>query len=473
MTRDVAGSPPATRAAAEGRARARGPLRVHPANGRYFTDGSGRAVYLTGSHTWPNLVDMDPSDPPRPFDFEAYLDCLEQYGHNFVRLWAWDLVGWATRPQDGGQKHRVAPQPYARTGPAKALDGKPAFDLTRFNPDYFTRLRERSVTAGQRGVYVSVMLFEGCVLQDSREHWQAHPYHPANNVNGIQPDANGDGIGLEVYTLANRKVTELQEGYVRRVIDTVNDLDNILYEISNENHVGSTQWQYHMIRFIREYERAKPKQHPVGMTFQYKGGKNAALFASPADWISPNPEGGYKDDPPAADGSKVILNDTDHLWGIGGNPGWVWRSFLRGLNPIFMDPYDDRVLRSKDPSRWEPIRRNLGYTRRYAERMNLAAMHPQNDLASSGYCLGHLPGAAAPPSVPADRGRDRAELLVYLPEGKPVTVDLRGCPAGLAVEWLNPTTGVTHPGANVQGGAQREFTAPFEGDAVLYLVEPR
>jgi hypothetical protein len=41
-----------------------GPVRVHPANPRYFTDGtktpdgSWRAVYLTGSHTWPNLISM-------------------------------------------------------------------------------------------------------------------------------------------------------------------------------------------------------------------------------------------------------------------------------------------------------------------------------------------------------------------------------------------------------------------------------
>jgi hypothetical protein len=34
---------------------AKGPLRVHPKNPRYFTDGTGRAVYLTGSHTWDNL----------------------------------------------------------------------------------------------------------------------------------------------------------------------------------------------------------------------------------------------------------------------------------------------------------------------------------------------------------------------------------------------------------------------------------
>jgi hypothetical protein len=30
---------------------ATGPLRANPANSRYFTDGSGKAIYLTGSHT--------------------------------------------------------------------------------------------------------------------------------------------------------------------------------------------------------------------------------------------------------------------------------------------------------------------------------------------------------------------------------------------------------------------------------------
>src|SRR5690606_8350360 len=77
-------------------AAARGPLRVHPDNPRYFTDGtelpdgSLRAVFLTGSHTWNNLVDIGRSDPPEAFDFEAYLDFLKRYGHNFIRLWAWD-----------------------------------------------------------------------------------------------------------------------------------------------------------------------------------------------------------------------------------------------------------------------------------------------------------------------------------------------------------------------------------------------
>jgi hypothetical protein len=428
---------------------------VHPENPRYFGDGRGKAVYLTGSHTWSNLVDIGPGDPPPRFDFPAYLDFLTRLDHNFIRLWTWEPVTWNTERNRRKGIHTAAPQPFARTGPGKALDGKPKFDLRKYDREYFDRLRSRVRAAGERGIYVSIMLFEGWAMQFSDGAWEGHPFHPANNTSGIDGDANGDGKGLEVHTLANRAVTAVQEAYVRKVIDTVNDLDNVLYEISNENHPPSTEWQYHMIDLIHAYEKQKPKQHPVGMTFQYKGGSNRTLFESPADWISPNPEGGYRDDPPAADGRKVILTDTDHLWGIGGNQAWVWKSFLRGLNPLFMDPYDGVVLGSRFDPKWDPIRKSLGYTLRLAVRVNLAAMTPQNKLASSGYCLAHAaPGGA---------------YLVYLPEGGDVTVDLSATPGKLRVEWLNPRDGTTERAATVEGGARRGFTAPFRGDAVLLL----
>src|SRR3990172_1412243 len=69
---------------------AAGPLRVSQQNPRYFCDASGRAILLVGSHTWNNLVDMGRNDPPEAFDFDAYLDFLDRYGHSFIRLWAWD-----------------------------------------------------------------------------------------------------------------------------------------------------------------------------------------------------------------------------------------------------------------------------------------------------------------------------------------------------------------------------------------------
>ncbi len=435
-----------------------GPLRVHPDNPRYFTDGSGKAIYLTGSHTWANLVDIGPTDPPPKFDFTKCLNWMQKLNHNFIRMWTWEPVTWNTRANRENKLHTAAPQPFARTGPGKATDGKPKFDLKKYNSTYFDRLRQRVSEVGDRGIYVSVMLFEGWAMQFSQGAWEGHPFNPKNNINGIDGDTNKDGKGLEIHTMSNPAVTALQEAYVRKVIDTVNKFDNVLYEISNENHPPSTEWQYHMIRYIKRYEKKKLKQHPVGMTFQYRAGKNETLFKSPADWISPNPEGGYRDNPPATDGSKVILNDTDHLWGIGGNQAWVWKSFLRGHNPIFMDPYDGVVLGNKFDSRWNPIRRSMGYTRRYAERMNLTAMRPRNNLASTKYCLAN-PGA---------------EYLAYNPaEDNPaVTVNLKA--GTYKYEWLNPDNGkVASKGTIKAAGGGKKFEAPFKGDAVLYLKAER
>ncbi len=304
-------------------------------------------------------------------------------------------------------------------------------------------------------MYVSVMLFEGWAMQFSEGAWEGHPFHPANNTEGLNGDANGDGKGLEVHTLADKRVTALQEAYVRKVVDTVGDLDNALYEISNENHPASTEWQYHTIELIHECEKERPKQHPVGMTFQYKAGSNRTLFESPAEWVSPNPEGGYRDDPPAADGRKVILSDTDHLWGIGGNRAWVWKSFLGGMNPLFMDPYDGVVLGNRFDPKWDPIRENLGHTLRMADGLDLAAMTPRNELSSTGYCLAQ----AAP----------RGAYVVYLPDGGRASVDLAATPGPLRGEWLNPADGKTQAGEPVAGGARRQFTSPFPGDTVLRL----
>jgi len=439
--------------------RARGPLRRHPDNPRYFADDLGRTVFLTGSHTWNNFQDILTEKDGRPFDYNAWLDFMVRHGHNFMRLWRWELLKWDTKANRQAQPRllRAPLQPWARTGPGRALDGGPKFDLRRFNEAYFRRLRERVRAAGERGVYTAVMLFEGWGMQFVPGAWEAHPFHPANNVNGLNPDANGDGRGLEIYELELPKALAFQEAYVRKVIDTVNDFDNVLYEISNENHPASTAWQYHMIRFIREYERSKPKQHPVGMTFQYRGGSNETLFRSPADWISPNPQApsgfNYRYNPPPADGRKVILADTDHLWGVGGNAAWAWKSFLRGLNPIFMDPYDGSVLRPGKDAEWERIRRALGAVRRLCRDVDPAALTPRPDLAGGGFCL-------------ADPGY---VYLAWVPKGKSVRLDLSEARGFLKAVWVDPIRGARRTGRPLKGGGMREIRSDRDADVVLWL----
>ena len=222
----------------------------------------------------------------------------------------------------------------------------------------------------------------------------------------------------------------------------MNDLDNVIFEIGNECHGGSTAWQYHMIDVIRRYEQTKPKQHPVWMTFQWDGmdgsGTNQDLFESTAEAISPGSASGaakkaYELDPPAATGNKVVIVDTDHV-----NPGsldradWVWKCFTRGLHPIFMD---NPPIRGNDKhptlADWAPdgpsakTRAAMGHTLTYARKMNLADMTPTDDakVCSTRYCLRN-PGV---------------EYLVFQPQDEPIVLQLPA--ATWQVEWFDPRAG--------------------------------
>jgi hypothetical protein len=315
------------------------------------------------------------------------------------------------------------------------------------------------------------------------------PYQPYNVVNNINkagapetPEDYDNKPSLHSM-LISPKLLALQKAYVKKVIETVNDLDNVLYEIINEG--GATDWQYYLINFIKETEAKMPKQHPVGMTHRADDKMtNEILFDSPADWISPNSSPyswglgnsrrttSFKVDPPQADGKKVIVNDTDHLWGHGGNHKWVWQSFLRGLNPIFMDPWDPlpgkndpNALRwlynidgiSKDDRNypdWHLIRQSMGYTAVFANRIDLNNMVPHSELSSTTYCL-------------ADVGK---EYLVYFSEGGEAKIDLRNATGDFVAEWFIPLTNITTVGPKkVQGGSILTIESPTSLDAVLYL----
>jgi hypothetical protein len=196
-----------------------------------------------------------------------------------------------------------------------------------------------------------------------------------------------------------------------------------------------------MLDFIKRYEADGPKQHLVGMTvgFPSRDVDDAALFASRADWISPSEDR-------VADGTKVVIFDSDHAGGRPMAAPEVWRAFVHGEHPISMDTYEERP-------ELEPARRAMGYARSYAERLDLAAAAPRGDLSDTGYCL------AAPGS----------EYVVYQPDPQSrFHVDLLA--GSYHYEWFDPGAGrVAASGVLAALGGWEAFDAPFAGDAVLYL----
>jgi hypothetical protein len=340
-----------------------GPLVVSAADPRYFARPDGTRVFLAGSHTWDTIQDFRTSEVTPRFDFTEFIDWLQDLGHNFTRLWRWEYGWWQNDFLGAPQAVDPHPWPRPQNDLPRAADGLWQFDLSQFDQGYLTRLEDRVADLEAAGIYCSVMLFEGCVSsQFPGDPWQYHPFAAGNNQQGIAETAQS------FYSLAASSATmSLQSDYVRAVVTRLNRFRNLLWEISNETMASSYAWQCDTVHFIRALEAGLPLRHPIGMTAMVRGGTDEQLVASPADWISPGMSNYQLPTFPNATG-KVVLLDTDHLWGLGGTADWVRQATANGYNPIFMDPYLGNVVpptwNGSNPDTWACVRAAMGEAQR-------------------------------------------------------------------------------------------------------------
>jgi len=441
-------------------------LSVSSVNPRYFTDGS-RAIYLTGSHN-PLIVDKGDSWPPRGYDWASFLDYAQLKGHNFIRVWTWSTT--KNKYDDNSNWVYTYPQPWKRTGPGDSADGLGLkFDLNTFDDEYFRRVVHIVELAKTRGIYISLMLFDGWASFRTKYHYT--PFTSGNNIQGVGVvDADGDGKQEELQTLdpghtgigvgQSKVIVDAEDAYVRHLIDITNSYDNVIYEIANEPAPTSMAWANHFVDLIHTYQQTKPFRHAIllGTYYQYppSRGINDWLFAGKAEAVSPafpaaSPYD-FKMNPPPADGAKVVIADNDHIDPKFTDPTFVWRHFMRGNNPIIVD--EDTTPLHRRSRAYEAIRDAMGDTRRYANRIDLLHMAPSTTVCSTQFCLVN-PGV---------------EYLVYQPNrGVPFTVDLsRYSGKKFATEWFDTFSRRNSLAVDVAGGAVVTFTPPA-ASTVIYL----
>ncbi|MGH8322354.1 MAG: putative collagen-binding domain-containing protein, partial [Steroidobacteraceae bacterium] len=359
---------------------------------------------------------------------------------------------------------------------------------------YFDRLLARATQLQQNGIYAIVQLFDGLGINGNRcgttsPNGDGYPFTGTNNVNGVDDGytSGSSGIGSMSGTVSSA-ILNVQDGYVKKVIDTLNALPNVIWEISEEAPDDSTSWHDHMIALIRTYEATKAVQHPIGYpTLNVAGASDSTLFNSNADWVAPqtrlSPANNCGSGTPPC---KIDINDSDHtyfgMWNDSEqmNRNYLWENFTNGAHVLFMDPYliywttgsrnlcDNATtppngVCTQPDARWNNFRDNMGYMLVYGNtKLDLANMSAQPGLTSTGYCL-------------ADDAATGGEFLVYAANGGNFTVNLSAqSGATLRVEWLDPSTGVVTNGGTVPGGSSSQsFTPPWgaSSDAVLYLVD--
>jgi hypothetical protein len=460
-----------------------GPL-VVSSNPRYFKDADGATLILNGSQTWNTLQDWGTDGSIAKLDFDAFVRFLIVHGQNFTLLWRTEMPKFCSLPIVEGPppEFTVSPQPWQRTGPGKATDGGLKFDLTKFDQNYFDRLRARTQALDKAGIYAGVYLFTGEFLNIFRCSTDGYPFTGANNINGIDDSYVSGPKGLgSIAMKAPNAITRYQDAFVEKMIDTLNDLPNVLWIVSEEAPDSSLWWNDHQISHVRAYESRKAYRHPIGYAAIISA-PDSIMYNSDADWVAP----GARVSPTLSCGTgkpacKVNVNDSDHsyweMWLLTPqqNRNYVWENILNGNQVLFMDPYlvyyprQNRnlclspvhgICTSPDPQ-YDNFRNNLGYSLSYARKLNLAEAAPQGALSTTGSCLAQTPSAGA-------------EYLIYAPSGGSFHVDLSAMPPSrtLAVEWFNPATGATITKDPIPAGSHAQsFDPPFSGDAVLYLVD--
>ena len=219
------------------------PISLHPQNPHYFLFRGKPTVLVTSGEHYGAVINRD-------FDFVAYLDELKRNGLNNTRTWA-----GAYREVAGNfaiANNTLAPAadrfvcPWPRSSTPGAADGRNKFDLSRFDEEYFTRLKRFLDEASKRAIVVELNLF--CPFYED-SMWNVCPMNARNNVNGV-----GDVPRTEALTLKHAGLVNVQEAMVRRIVSELREFDNLYYEIANEPYFGGVtlDWQKHISETIAE-----------------------------------------------------------------------------------------------------------------------------------------------------------------------------------------------------------------------------
>jgi len=196
----------------------------------------------------------------KTFDYVKYFDALAEYGLNYTRIYPGGFVEPAGKwlPDDNMAPGPDLIVPWARSDTPGYITGGNKFDLSKWDPEYFARLRDFLSEAEKRGIIVEICFFN-CQFAD---YWVNSPLHISNNIQGI-----GDCEYQMFQTLDNEPLVREQLKYIEKLIVETNDFDNVIYEFVDESssHLISTHRVYHwiekMLSTAVEVEEKLPKKH--------------------------------------------------------------------------------------------------------------------------------------------------------------------------------------------------------------------
>jgi hypothetical protein len=162
--------------------------------------------------------------------------------------------------------------PFARSGTGVAWDGLSKYDLTKFNPWYFDRLREFAQLCDERGVVLLNHHFFQHNILEAGAHWASCPWRCANNINDTgfpePPPYAGDKrifMAEQFYDVTNATRAKIYRGLIRKNLDNFSNEHNVIHLTSAE-FTGPLHFMQLWIDCISEWEKETGKHPLIGLS---------------------------------------------------------------------------------------------------------------------------------------------------------------------------------------------------------------
>lgn len=456
-----------------GAQRASGGLKIDPTNSHYLLFHGRPTLLITSGEHYGAVINED-------INYNAYLDELQRDGLNLTRVFSGsyrehvDEFTSLNLPANtlGPLPGRYL-APWARSNTPGYADGGNKFDLNRWDPAYFARLRAFVAAAARRRIAVEYVFF--CSMY-SEALWGLSPLNAANNVNGVGGDLNASAVN----TLDNGAVLRYQDALVRKVAAELDRFGNVYYQIDNEPYAAGADaaatdaWQSHIVATLDAAESRLPHRHLVAEESQGAptlSGTPAGVSILDFEYAAPPTAAveNYDLDRPMADDETGFRGSADATYRT---EAWDWITAGGGIfdNLDFSFTPADPLGTVRPPADAccggsPELRDQLGFLRRFISGLPFSRMVPDEESLSSEPSTGTARVLARPgkayvvyfDALGSQGHEDAATLAV--PEGQ------------YRLRWFDPATGqlVASEKEAARDGTVVLSTPRFTDDTVALL----
>jgi hypothetical protein len=239
---------------------------IRPNEARGF--GLGVTRFVPGRNGWGFTDDLNQVADSLSASGRAALD------HNYGL--------WYDRRRDDHERIRringdVLPpfleQPFARSGQGTAWEGLSQYDLTKFNPWYWSRLQQFADLCDDRGLVLFHQNYFQHNILEAGAHWADSPWRSANNINNTgfpePPPYAGDKRIFQAelfYDVTHPVRRKLHEGYIRQCLDNFKTNSNVI-QFTSAEFTGPLHFTQFWLDTIAAWEVAAGRMPAVTKPF--------------------------------------------------------------------------------------------------------------------------------------------------------------------------------------------------------------